>query len=223
MTSAEGASARRPGPWWLLPPALLFAGNMLAVVAWGSQGEQNGVYRGVYLAAAALTAGMVGGYALVAPVGAGVPARRALAVVRPKAGWGRLAGLAFAAILILNLALDPLLQSDKAQGITPDHRPASGRDWALLGLALVLLGVVVPVAEELLFRGLAFAALGRYGVVGSAALFAVAHALPRLLPVVFVAGLVLAELRRRTGSVLPGMAVHGLLNTTGILLALLTA
>ena len=223
MTAEEQPSGRRPGPWWLLPPALLFAANMIAVIAAGSPSERNGVYRGVYLASAAVTAGMVGGYALVAPVGAKAPVRRSLGVVRPQAGWRRLAALAFGAILLLNVALDPLLRSDKAQGITPDRQPAGGRDWALLAIALVLLCVVVPAAEELLFRGLAFAALGRYAVVGSAALFAVAHALPRLLPVVFVAGLVLAELRRRTGSVLPGMAVHGLLNTAGILAALLTA
>jgi len=56
-----------------------------------------------------------------------------------------------------------------------------------------------------------------------AALFAFAHALPELLPVVFLSGLALGALRRRTGSVIPGMAAHGLLNLTGILVAIATS
>jgi membrane protease YdiL (CAAX protease family) len=41
--------------------------------------------------------------------------------------------------------------------------------------------------------------------------------------VVFLSGLALGALRRRTGSVLPGMAAHGLLNLTGILVAVATS
>jgi membrane protease YdiL (CAAX protease family) len=53
-------------------------------------------------------------------------------------------------------------------------------------------------------------------------LFAIAHGLPSLVVEVAVAGLVLAELRRRTGSVLPGMAVHILFNGLALVIAFLT-
>ena len=44
----------------------------------------------------------------------------------------------------------------------------------------------------------------RFAVPVTATAFAIAHGLPELLPPVFVAGLVLGELRRRTGYVLQG-------------------
>jgi len=182
----------------------------------------NGVYDGSFITAAAATAAVLAGYAVLAAWRSGVSLRESYALVRPVAGWWRIAGVAFVAILVFNLALDPILNGDEAQGISPDRSPHGG-EWVTLGAALVVLGVLVPMAEELMFRGLAFAALGRYAVPGSAALFAVAHGLPQLLPFVFVAGLALAEVRRRTESLYPGMLVHGLLNTVGIIAALLTA
>jgi membrane protease YdiL (CAAX protease family) len=81
----------------------------------------------------------------------------------------------------------------------------------------------VPLGEELLFRGLGFAALGRYAVPGSTIGFALAHGLLALIVPVLVAGLVLAELRRRTGSLWPGVATHATINLLGIVLALLTS
>jgi membrane protease YdiL (CAAX protease family) len=77
--------------------------------------------------------------------------------------------------------------------------------------------------EELLFRGLGFAAVQRFAVPVTATAFAIAHGLPALLPPVFVAGLALGELRRRTGSLWPGVAAHAAVNLLGILVALLTA
>jgi membrane protease YdiL (CAAX protease family) len=182
----------------------------------------NGVYDGGYIAAAAFTALILGGYALLAARLSRVPVRSAYALVRPVPGWWRIAAAGFVAILVVNLALDPFLHADKAQGITPDRMPR-GSEWVTLAVAVVILGVVVPAAEELMFRGLAFAALGRFAVVGSAALFALAHGIPELLPGVFVAGLALAEVRRRTRSLFSGMTVHAVLNITSILIAVLTA
>jgi len=83
--------------------------------------------------------------------------------------------------------------------------------------------VIAPIAEELTFRGLCFASMGRFALPGSAALFAVAHALPVLLLPVFLAGLGIGWLRRRTDSLYPGLAVHMSLNATALTVALLTA
>ena len=81
----------------------------------------------------------------------------------------------------------------------------------------------MPLCEELLFRGLGFAAISRYAVPITATAFAIAHGLPELLPPVFVAGLVLGELRRRTGSLWPGVCAHAAVNLIGIVAAVLTA
>ena len=85
-----------------------------------------------------------------------------------------------------------------------------------------MLVMVAPVAEELIFRGLGFAALGQVAVPVTSLLFAIAHGLPSLLVEVAVAGLVLAEIRRRTDSVLPGMGVHMAFNGLALVVAFLT-
>ena len=90
-------------------------------------------------------------------------------------------------------------------------------------MAFVALAVIAPVAEELMFRGLAWEIMGRYALPGTAAFWAIAHALPALLLPVFLAGLVIGELRRRTDSLWPGMAVHMITNATALWSRLLTA
>jgi membrane protease YdiL (CAAX protease family) len=83
--------------------------------------------------------------------------------------------------------------------------------------------LIAPVAEELVFRGLGFASLGRFALPLSTALFAVAHGLPVLLIPVGIAGLALGLLRQRSGSVLPGMGVHMTLNALALGIALLVS
>ena len=101
----------------------------------------------------------------------------------------------------------------------------SGPVAALLVVALG--GLVVPFGEELLFRGIGYGSLRRYGVVlatiVSSLLFALAHG----LNVVFLAVLVLAVLNavlyERTRSVWPCFATHATFNlcSFGVLLAVL--
>ena len=69
---------------------------------------------------------------------------------------------------------------------------------------------------ELFFRGFVFSGLRRLGawpaVLLSALLFALAHAsIYRLMPT-FILGVVLGILRWRSGSVVPGMAMHAINN-----------
>lgn len=65
-------------------------------------------------------------------------------------------------------------------------------------------------------------ALGRYGawvaVLGSAAIFAVAHGIHLIMPVVFVVGIITALLFRRAGSIWPGVIVHGTDNAHTVLI-----
>jgi membrane protease YdiL (CAAX protease family) len=91
---------------------------------------------------------------------------------------------------------------------------------------LVMAGIVAPIVEELVFRGLFFgwlrARLGvAAGVVLSAAGFALAHGIPILMPALFVHGMILALVYQRSGSLWPPIVMHGLFNA--IMLAALYA
>ena len=214
--------SRRISPWWIVPPALVFGLQFAAVAAGGAPDSENGVYQVSYIVAAAISAGIFAGYAWLAANRSHVAVRPALALVRPAPGALRSAAVALAFIVVVNLTLEPLLGGEEAQGVTPERTPAGSGEWVTLIVAALALCLFVPFGEELLFRGLGFATITRHAVPVTAALFAIAHSLPELLPVVFLAGLALGELRRRTGSVLPGMACHGLLNLTALVLALAT-
>ena len=87
---------------------------------------------------------------------------------------------------------------------------------AALVLAGLALSVSAPVTEEVFFRGVLYRALRNRLAVPAAAtiagvLFAAAHGLaypPQTLPPRIVFGVVTCLLYERTGSLLPGMALH---------------
>ena len=83
----------------------------------------------------------------------------------------------------------------------------------------------MPLFEELLFRGLLLRWLGKYfsstrAVIVSAALFAVMHGYPIVLPYAFVAGLFLGWIRERTGSTLNPFFMHVVNNVVFLWLGL---
>ncbi len=87
---------------------------------------------------------------------------------------------------------------------------------------LLLVCVVVPIGEEIFFRGFVYGALRarlRVSVaVGlSALLFALVHIEVFHFFPIFVLGLILATLYERTHTLLPGMLVHGLNNVVAVL------
>lgn len=83
-------------------------------------------------------------------------------------------------------------------------------------LSILFLGILTPIGEEFLFRGVVANALLRYGpfigVVGSAVIFALLHGINMIFPAALVAGLITAEVFRRSGSVWPGVIVHVVFN-----------
>ncbi|MBD3887343.1 CPBP family intramembrane metalloprotease [Phormidium tenue FACHB-886] len=83
-------------------------------------------------------------------------------------------------------------------------------------LATVFLGLVTPLGEELLFRGVITNSLLRhgpvFGVLGSALIFAIAHGINTVFPAALVVGLITAEVFRRSGSVWPTVIVHVVVN-----------
>jgi membrane protease YdiL (CAAX protease family) len=150
-----------------------------------------------------------------------------LLALRPPQRWPGALGLAAAVVAAIFLweivtSFLPLPQSPgKEQGITnvpwePSHAGAFAANF-------VLFAVIAPFVEELTFRGAGQSLLRFLGRTPSILLvgiaFGLAHGLVEALIVLVPFGIALAWLRNRTGSVLPGMLVHGLFN--GIALALI--
>lgn len=86
---------------------------------------------------------------------------------------------------------------------------------------LLVLCVVVPVAEEIFFRGFVYRGLrARWGVLtaalASAAFFGVVHLeIVHFLPI-FVLGVVVAYTFQRTGSLVPAIVIHALNNVVAV-------
>ncbi len=95
---------------------------------------------------------------------------------------------------------------------------AEGGSGGILSLVLAtfFFGIVTPLGEELIFRGVITNALLRYGsfigVVGSTMIFALAHGINIVFPAAVVAGLATAEIFRRSGSIWPAVIVHVVFN-----------
>jgi len=92
-----------------------------------------------------------------------------------------------------------------------------GFSWASLGAMLLLVALLVPFIEEIIFRGLVFGWLRKHLRFALAApvvalLFAVAHQVWVLVPVLFFMGLVLAAVTERSGSLWPAIILHGTFN-----------
>ncbi len=127
----------------------------------------------------------------------------------------KLSLFAFVAIVAATAALNPFLDAGGEQGLVPDAWDSS-RALPFLANALVVT-LVAPFVEELLYRGLGFGLLAPF--VGSwpaifitGVAFGLAHGLVLGLPVLTIFGVALGWLRWQTGSVVPGMIVHALFN-----------
>lgn len=124
-------------------------------------------------------------------------------------------------VFVIVAALEPLLHAGREQGLTPPSwEPSHAGAYAA---NFVVIAGVAPIVEELMFRGAGFALLERFGkwpaivLVGVA--FAVSHGLVQGLPDLIVFGSALAWLRWKTGSVYPGMLVHGTFNAIQLIAA----
>ncbi|ALS29590.1 CAAX amino terminal protease [Paenibacillus sp. 32O-W] len=96
--------------------------------------------------------------------------------------------------------------------------------WFTVLLGVLSAGFVSPVYEEIFYRGFMYRWLRTrtgivWGIVISSLIFTAAH-YPTLnaMPVNFISGVIFAWAYERTGSVIPGMIVHGMFNTIAVLL-----
>ncbi len=147
-----------------------------------------------------------------------------LALERP-AAIGRavkLSVVSFGVILVTAGLLGQILDAGNEQGLVPDAWDSS-RAVPFLANALVVV-LVAPFVEELLYRGLGMSLLFPFlGPLLSIAItglaFGLAHGLVLGLPVLTIFGITLGWLRWKTGSVYPGMVVHGIFNGVALLAA----
>jgi membrane protease YdiL (CAAX protease family) len=210
-------------PWWMLLPAILFVLNFVGGLVQDTGDRANAVYDLPTLVASGAIEAALAGYAMLAARVSAEPIAGTLAIRRVPLRPALVTGaVGLVVILASEAVLDPIFNGGAQQGIEPTHGPQTTHQWVAVAVAAVMLILVAPVAEELIFRGLGFAALGPVAVPVTSLLFAVAHGLPSLLVEVAVAGLVLAEIRRRTASVLPGMGVHIAFNGIALVVAFLT-
>lgn len=92
---------------------------------------------------------------------------------------------------------------------------------------LLVVGIIAPVAEELLLRGAVLGSLLKWerlkgntwlAILISAALFSLIHFNPAQMPPAFLIGILLGWLVLQTGSLLPGICIHIVNNSVSCIL-----
>ena len=146
---------------------------------------------------------------------------RPFGIVRPRRLWSGIGIFIGAYVVAVPVAAEVTSLLGLSGSNTPNlHHDTSGEKVFLAFLLIV----AAPWLEEMSVRSMMFSGLvGRFGfwiaAVVSSVLWALPHVVPGVLIVIGTLGMLLAFLRSWTGSVLPGMLVHGTQNTLVTLLA----
>jgi membrane protease YdiL (CAAX protease family) len=124
------------------------------------------------------------------------------------------------ALIITNVVIVSLVGEFENPQVAALTDP-SGFSWLNFGLVFFVGAILAPIVEELLFRGLLYQWLrGRAGVAAavllSAALFAVVHFIPLLIPALFAVGIILALVFEWTKSLWITITLHFFQNALGI-------
>jgi membrane protease YdiL (CAAX protease family) len=150
----------------------------------------------------------------------GLDRRQFLALRRPTS-WARAAGisaLVIVAVLIAGAAVSPFGNPEQEQGLIPE-RWDPDRVAQFVAFAVVVI-VVAPIVEELMFRGVGYGLLERFGRAAAIVLVGIAfglmHGLVAGFPVIATFGIGLAYLRARTGSIYPCILLHASFNAAGL-------
>ena len=149
--------------------------------------------------------------------------RERLALRAPRS-WPRAAGIlavALVGVYLFEGAYAQLVHLGNEQGLTPSHwEPKHAA--AYVANALVIC-TFVPFVEEVTYRGLGYTLLERFGrwpaILAVGLLFGLAHGLVESLPVIAAFGCVLAWIRARTDSVVPGIVLHAVFNLIALVAA----
>jgi membrane protease YdiL (CAAX protease family) len=148
---------------------------------------------------------------------------RLFAVRRPRSlgEAAVLVAIVFVAVNVFESVYVWLVDPGNEQGLTPSHwEPQHAAAYVANGIVICTL---VPLVEELTFRGLGFSLLERFGtwwaILVTGILFGLSHGLLLELPIIAAFGCLLGWVRARTGSVLPGIALHAAFNLFALVAA----
>lgn len=210
--AGEAAESVRRSPWW----ALAFSLSAMALFALALRmplgGALGGLARG--LSVALIEVGLAVGGGLLVFRGT----RNGLRLFAPQGKAGLWLLVACASALLLRPLSSLAMRLVPSTGEAPIEAFIS---WPSGALTFAMLGMVVPLAEELFFRGLLFGTLSPLGkpiaALGTIVLFTAAHAQQSwgnwgALSSVFLTGVVLTVLRALSGSTLVPAVAHVLFN-----------
>jgi putative hydrolase of the HAD superfamily len=209
--------------WCSLVAALALANYSTRYAGPGDSASRNALYKYSTAAGGVVQYALIFGFAWWI---ASVDTRRLFALRQPRS-WGRALALCLlvaVGIYVLQgiVSVLPLESPGKEQGLTPSHwNSRYALPFALNAIPIV---VLAPFVEELTFRGVGFGLLERWGrpfaIVATGLAFGLAHGVLVGLLVLVPFGVMLAWLRARTESVLPGMLVHATFNAIALLAVL---
>jgi hypothetical protein len=209
----EQAIQRRLAFWWLLVGSLAVL-SFSARAASDEDPAPDAFYQYETAGVGVVYYALLVGIAIA--IGSGLGTRDAFGLRRPES-WKRAALIAlgaFVAMWLIAGSLDQIFGAGEEQGLDPPRITTPDVPPFLLNLAFI--AVVVPVVEELVYRGLGFRLLMQLGawaaILVTAFAFALAHGILEGIPVFFVIGVALGFVRNRTGSVYPAMLMHGTFN-----------
>ncbi|MHC5797086.1 lysostaphin resistance A-like protein [Lacisediminihabitans sp. FW035] len=114
------------------------------------------------------------------------------------------------------------------ENVQGSYQAAAAGGVLSLVVTLVAGSLITPLGEESLFRGVfANGLMARFGplvgIIASAAIFALAHGINPVFPIAFVVGILAAVLFRWSGSIWPGIMLHGVNNATVALVPVIIA
>jgi membrane protease YdiL (CAAX protease family) len=209
----EAGVQRRLAAWWLLVGSLAvltFAGQ----AASDDEPAPDAFYQYDTFAIGVLYYAFL--FVIGAAIGSGLGLREAFGLRRPDS-WKRAVLImlgAFVAMWVTAGILDAIFHAGEEQGLDP--RRITGDDVPPFLVNLGLIAVIVPIVEELIYRGLGFRLLEQFGqwpaILVTALAFALAHGILEGIPVFFVIGVGLGFVRSRTGSIYPPIIMHGVFN-----------
>lgn len=153
--------------------------------------------------------------------------RRQFLALRRPTSWTRAAGisaLVIVAVMAVGRAVAPFGNPEAEQGLIP-QRFDPDRIAPFVAFAVVVI-VVAPIVEELLFRGVGYGLFEQFGrlvaVVAVGIAFGLMHGLVEGFPVIAAFGIGLTYLRMRTGSVYPCILLHASFNAAGLAIGIST-
>jgi membrane protease YdiL (CAAX protease family) len=150
----------------------------------------------------------------------GLTRRRSLALRRPTSWWRAvgISALVIFAVFVVGAAVAPFGNPEKEQGLVPERWDPDKLAQFVAFAAVVT--VLAPIVEELMFRGVGYGLLERFGrnaaVIGVGLAFALIHGLVAGFPVIATFGIGLAYLRARTDSIYPCILLHASFNAAGL-------